>query len=54
MVNISPVALDVLENLEDKLQETIINRNNRINLEEGILTYLLSGLMFYNFRKKSG
>ena len=36
VVNISPVAVDVLEKLEDKLRETMIGRDNRINLEEGI------------------
>ena len=39
VVNISPVAVDVLEKLEDKLRETMISRDNRINLEEGIAEF---------------
>ena len=36
MVNISPVALEVLDKLEDKLKEAMMRRDNGINIEEGI------------------
>ena len=35
VVNISPVAADILDKLEDKLKETMMRRDNKI--EEGIL-----------------
>ena len=37
VVNISPVAADILDKLEDKLKETTMRRDNKIDLEEGIL-----------------
>ena len=39
MVNISPVALEVLDKLEDKLKEAMMRRDNGINIEEGILEF---------------
>lgn len=39
MVNISPVALEVLDKLEDKLKEAMMRRDDGINLEEGILEF---------------
>ena len=39
MVNISPVALEVLDKLEDELKEAMMRRDNGVNLEEGILEF---------------
>ena len=39
VVNISPVALEVLDKLEDKLKEAIMRHDNGINIKEGILEF---------------